>query len=863
MSRPRPGIGTEILPVALILGCLLGSWLLIVSVHRRAAITRSTKPEAKAVAKTTPRVAPPLPVPVAPPPAPVVAEAEPEPAPEPIPAPKEDPSKVEIARLAVEESQEILATRDADRRAAALEKAIAAAKAETERWKRREQAIRSQIDSLTQQTRELDQEADQLAAERDVLARERDISKAELSKAKTRSSFAVLPHRGPNGTWRRPIIIECTNGTATIRPNGPTFRMIDLSGSMGMRSSPLVVALVRELMRAQGKSAPDGSPAIPYIFFVVRPDGIRPYYESRARLEPLGIAFGYELVPQDMEIEFPDLDNPSEWDGSAPIRPLPESVAAELEARPNPSSPNRSSSAPRRGKDAGGGAGTDHPEDEFRWPAHSQARGDNGGFGDNSGRLPGKGIRDRLAGSDTGGDSEDDSLNGYGGRSLTNRGSGSISRGTGRELALGSGMPGSPGGIPGMLPAIRGSGSSDAMGGFPRAGTANDLGLTPPGARDSDLVLPLSPPGTGSSSGGGSGNGLTVIPPTGGDSEIVPPLSPPANAPGEIIEAAPNGGGPETPGTSPWSGSAKAPSGSGQPPAPMHPDALPELGEVDPANTPFGGNRAGSPSGSRSGGATSGSGTGSGRAGNGQSAGSLVAGSGATPPAGSAGGTPPNSGGSGPVATAPNTGGLSVPLSLGTPTNPGGTPGMPTPLVGLTNQGGDSSSPASTNSNGSPPRQRISEKSLEEAETDELLGPQGNGQDGGSQNADKNQDGKPLPRRKRDDIEHKTIHVPMEIVVACEADGIVIHPGGYRLTNKALRAKEPVVVKTLQGVVKTRQQVDPLIKPIPSVRYLVERGGEENYRVVRRQTVLSGLEWPSVLQISDMRLFDLMPRGTF
>ena len=65
--------------------------------------------------------------------------------------------------------------------------------------------------------------------------------------------------------------------------------------------------------------SPDGAPVVPYFVFLVRPDGIRPYYEARARLEPLGIAFGYELIEQDLKVDVPDFDNLAAWDGTIPL----------------------------------------------------------------------------------------------------------------------------------------------------------------------------------------------------------------------------------------------------------------------------------------------------------------------------------------------------------------------------------------------------------------------------------------------------------------------------------------------------------------------------------------------------------------
>ncbi len=48
----------------------------------------------------------------------------------------------------------------------------------------------------------------------------------------------------------------------------------------------------------------------------------------------LGIAFGYELVDQDMEIDYPDLDHPDEWDGVPKPSKLPEIAMGVTPDRP-------------------------------------------------------------------------------------------------------------------------------------------------------------------------------------------------------------------------------------------------------------------------------------------------------------------------------------------------------------------------------------------------------------------------------------------------------------------------------------------------------------------------------------------------
>ena len=146
--------------------------------------------------------------------------------------------------------------------------------------------VKQQIASLAQQARKIDSEVDEYAAQRDVLARERDALKAALANVAGKGSYAVLPYKGDNGTWRRPIVLECTNGAVTLRPNGPTFSMLDLSGLVNPRSSPIIVAIARELLKVQGTDSPDGWPVVPYFVFLVRPDGVRPYYEARPARKP-------------------------------------------------------------------------------------------------------------------------------------------------------------------------------------------------------------------------------------------------------------------------------------------------------------------------------------------------------------------------------------------------------------------------------------------------------------------------------------------------------------------------------------------------------------------------------------------------
>src|SRR5271157_3785594 len=407
--RQRKGtIWTERALMVLFLASLAGALNLVMAVHRRAAATRS---EAEAVATPSVQIdTATTNVPANSPRPPSFATSTIVPAPSPPKAPSpppEDPTKKALAELTATTAQEIDAARQADRRTDLLEKARLNVVAESERWRRREMLVKQQVSALADRARKIDKQMDTLAAERDVLAKERDALKAAVtSSLQGKGSYAVLPYKGPNGSWRRPIVMECSNGTVTLRPRGPTFSMLDLSALVNPRSNPVILALARELLHVQMSESPDGSPVVPYFVFLIRPAGIRAYYEIRARLEPLGIAFGYELIEQDLKVDVPEFDNLATWDGTIPLdeplMPAPaggNNWAGDGLAWPSAGTASRehldgagNELAGRPGNKPGVGApGTEgRSPDGFVWPSQRGARTSNGaGASQGSGNSPG------------------------------------------------------------------------------------------------------------------------------------------------------------------------------------------------------------------------------------------------------------------------------------------------------------------------------------------------------------------------------------------------------------------------------------------------------------------------------------------
>jgi hypothetical protein len=111
----------------------------------------------------------------------------------------------------------------------------------------------------------------------------------------------------------------------------------------------------------------------------------------------------------------------------------------------------------------------------------------------------------------------------------------------------------------------------------------------------------------------------------------------------------------------------------------------------------------------------------------------------------------------------------------------------------------------------------------------------------------------------------KTIEVPFPIVVVCEPDGVIIHPGGYRITARSLESRraDNLLVKELLAVARQRAATDPSIRPIPRVKFLVEGGGTDTFWEARKQILFSGLSWPMSLQVTGAQEPHLLGKETW
>ena len=126
-------------------------------------------------------------------------------------------------------------------------------------------------------------------------------------EAKNRpQSFSIVPYEGPNGTMRRPIFIECRADQIILQPEGTVLLQSDFHGPLGP-SNALASALraTREFWATQDTT---GSLGEPYPLLIVRPDGSNAYAAARRAMKSWEAEFGYELVDNEMNLQFPKAD---------------------------------------------------------------------------------------------------------------------------------------------------------------------------------------------------------------------------------------------------------------------------------------------------------------------------------------------------------------------------------------------------------------------------------------------------------------------------------------------------------------------------------------------------------------------------
>jgi hypothetical protein len=290
-------------------------------------------------------------------------------------------------------------------------------------------------------------------------------------------SYAVVPYEGPNGTFRRPIYIECVKNELILQPEGIHITADDLRPPLGP-GNPLasVLRASRDHLVRMNPKAGENRDLAPYPLLLVRPDGVAIYHAALDAIESGDFDLGFELVESDWKLKFPQLD------------PQLANVEAQALDQSRARQQLLAAAAPRayRNSSMASSDDLDDNDDGFGDGGGGGGRSGGGGgsgFGGPVGGRGGTGPRDYIV-RNTKHDGDDE----YGGGE--GEGTGGNGAGTGAEkdasfdagVADGGGAPGG-GGPAGVSNGAAGAGGSFSSGGSdgPPAASEPDKSLVPDG----------------------------------------------------------------------------------------------------------------------------------------------------------------------------------------------------------------------------------------------------------------------------------------------------------------------------------------------------------------------------------------------
>jgi hypothetical protein len=177
-------------------------------------------------------------------------------------------------------------------RLAQTEREVSAVEAEAEKAGAADAATRRERQRLTEQLAQLEA----------VLANLKEMRERE------KRTYSLVPFHGKRGQGRKPIYVECQGEAVVFHPDAKALKGFDLCES-GIRQE------VEERVARQraGPDPPEKGEA-PYLFLLVRPDGIPVYYLVQNALTGLKVDFGYEFVDADWVLDFSGRgDLPAPW----------------------------------------------------------------------------------------------------------------------------------------------------------------------------------------------------------------------------------------------------------------------------------------------------------------------------------------------------------------------------------------------------------------------------------------------------------------------------------------------------------------------------------------------------------------------
>ncbi|MFL5241394.1 MAG: hypothetical protein ACJ8FY_04745 [Gemmataceae bacterium] len=134
----------------------------------------------------------------------------------------------------------------------------------------------------------------------DLESLEQSLADLKAARKRQQSTYSLVPYKGKRGDTRRPLYVECTELGLVFHPDR---KLIIDSGSAGpqLRAE---VEIRFEKQKETVKSSGPRADQTPYLFLLVRPNGITSYYRLLAALRGVPVEFGYEFVESNWVFDF-------------------------------------------------------------------------------------------------------------------------------------------------------------------------------------------------------------------------------------------------------------------------------------------------------------------------------------------------------------------------------------------------------------------------------------------------------------------------------------------------------------------------------------------------------------------------------
>jgi hypothetical protein len=171
---------------------------------------------------------------------------------------------------------------------------------------RRLEKLAEQLDSSTKTDPAELAKLKQLLDQKKQRRQQAELELAELQKeaANNSKSYAIIPYRGANGTFRRPIYIECLAGKIIIQPEGIELTEADFQ-TANRPDNPFdtVLRVIRQYYMETNQIVRGSEP---YPLIIIRPSGVEMYDKVRQAVGSWVKDFGYELVNEDWNVQYPE-----------------------------------------------------------------------------------------------------------------------------------------------------------------------------------------------------------------------------------------------------------------------------------------------------------------------------------------------------------------------------------------------------------------------------------------------------------------------------------------------------------------------------------------------------------------------------